>query len=141
MAVAPHVAIVRWPEEASSIDQLRAIGVPRLLLVAPDAAAPDHVDRDEDWIRPPLPDDDVRTRAQTLARRAAGRRPGPVLKGDGRIVFGDRWTALSETEEALARVLSDRFGEVVDPTTLASVSKPEPMTSGSMRIHIMKLRK
>ena len=57
---ASDVVIVRWPEEAATLDRLRTLGQPRLLLVAPNAAAPATDDCDEDWIRLPAEDADMR---------------------------------------------------------------------------------
>ena len=73
---AADVVIIRWPEEAASLQRLRTLGRPRLLLVAPDAPAPATVDCTEDWIRLPAEDADVRARIATLAARA-GRHAGP----------------------------------------------------------------
>ena len=88
------------------MEQLRAEGTPRLLLVAPDASAPDVTACDEDWIRMPADDADVRARASTLASRAARHSPRPEVNGDGRIKFRGRWAPLSQTEEPLARALA-----------------------------------
>lgn len=133
----PSVALVRWPEEAGSIERLRAAGTPRLLLVAPDAMPPSGTDCDEDWIRLPAPDRDVRVRTLALAARAARHSPSPEVKGDGRIAFRDRWVALSQTEEAIVRLLVDSFGEVVDNDALA---RGLGMSDNAMRVQIMRLR-
>jgi DNA-binding response OmpR family regulator len=132
------VAIVRWPEEAASLERLRASGTPRLLLVAPGAMAPPGTGCDEDWIRLPAPDDDLRARASALAARASRHSPRPELKGDGRIALQGRWVSLSQTEEEMARLLSDRFGEVVDGETLAAA---QSLTGNAVRVHITRLRK
>src|SRR6476619_5035309 len=90
-----QVAIVRWPEDAATLESLRLQGTPRLLLVAPGAPAPVCVELDEDWVRLPALDDDVRARASTLARRTVR----AVVSGDGRIVFRGEWAPLSNIEE------------------------------------------
>ena len=49
------VVLVRWPEEESRLERLRARGTPRLLLVGENLAAPSSIDPLEDWIRLPAP--------------------------------------------------------------------------------------
>jgi DNA-binding response OmpR family regulator len=135
-----HVAILRWPEDAASAEHLRALGRPRLLLVAPDAVAPNSTDCDEDWIRLPVGDEDLRARATAVAARAARHNPRPAVSGDGRIMFRGQWVGLSQIEEAIARALSERFGEVVDNDVLAAEWGDRP-TPGAIRVHITRLRK
>jgi hypothetical protein len=135
----PIVAILRWPEDEASLEALRASGTPRLLVVAPDAPAPDTVDCDEDWIRLPAADEDMRVRMQAIAVRASRHAPAPAVSGDGRIRFRGRWVALSDTEEAVAALLAGRFGEVVDTATLATSVTPQ-LTANAVRIQIMRLR-
>jgi hypothetical protein len=69
------VAIVEWPAEADRLDALRALGTPRLVVVAPQAATPtflrpDDGDELEDWVRAPIGYDDVTARYARLARHA-----------------------------------------------------------------------
>ena len=132
------VAILRWPEEAGSIDRLRAAGTPRLLLVSPDAAAPVGTDCAEDWVRLPADDSDVRVRTIALAARAARHNPFPEVKGDGRLAFRDRWVAVSQTEESIVRVLAERFGDVVEGDDLAYGLG---LTANAVRVQMMRLRK
>lgn len=131
------VALVRWPEEAGSIEGLRASGTPRLLLVAPDAAAPAGTDCAEDWIRLPAADSDVRVRTLALAARAGRHSASPELKGDGRIAFRDQWVAVSNTEESILRPFVERYGEVVDTHSLA---RRLDMTDNAMRVQMVRLR-
>jgi DNA-binding response OmpR family regulator len=134
------VAIVRWPDEAENIPQLKAIGAPRLLLVAEDAPLPTTLDFDEDWVRLPASDSDVVARAELLAVRAAQRTSEPILNGDGRLAYRGRWVALSHTEELAAKVLADRFREVVPAEALLSRGDHE-ITSTGVRTLIMRLRR
>lgn len=108
-------------------------------MVAPDAPAPQAVECDEDWIRLPASDDDIRSRMQTVAARSSRHATGPTLNGDGRIRFRGRWAALSETEETVAKTLAARFGEVVDTDTLARSVDPR-LAPSAVRVHIMRLR-
>jgi DNA-binding response OmpR family regulator len=106
--------------------------------VAPEATAPPGTECDEDWIRLPASDDDVRVRAVALAARAARHDPHPQVNGDGRISFRDRWVALSHTEEMIARALAENFGDVV---SLTGGQGRAPMTSNALRVHVARLRK
>jgi two-component system OmpR family response regulator len=124
------VAIVRWPEEAGSIDRLRAAGTPRLLLVGPDVPAPVGTDCAEDWVRLPAADSDVRVRTMALAARAAWGAP--------RLAFRDRWVAVSQTEESIVGQLAGHFGEVVDGARLASELG---LSDNAVRVQVMRLRK
>lgn len=133
------VALLRWPEDAASVESLRAAGTPRLLVVSPDAPAPDSIECDEDWIRLPASDEDMRIRMQAVAMRSSRHTTGPALMGDGRIRFRGRWVALSDHEEAVARTLASHFGEVVDQETLAASISP-PLSANAVRIQIMRLR-
>ena len=132
------VTILRWPEEAGSVDRLRAAGTPRLLLVGPDAPAPVGTDCAEDWVRLPAADSDVRVRTLALAARAARHNPFPEVKGDGRLAFRDRWVAISQTEESIVRELARQFGEVVDGRTLAGGLG---LSDNAVRVQVMRLRK
>jgi DNA-binding response OmpR family regulator len=137
--VGSYVAILRWPEETAVLDQLRAAGTPRLLVVAPDAAAPLTLECDEDWIRLPASDDDMRVRISAVAARSARHVSAPVIKGDGRITFRGRWVALGGTEEAVIRTLAAHFGEVVHGHILSACVDP-PLSGNAVRIQIMRLR-
>jgi DNA-binding response OmpR family regulator len=137
----PHVAILHWPADSAVVAYLRAERQPRLLLVAPDAPAPTTVGWDEDWIRLPAREDDVRTRADALRARAAARPPRPELAFDGRLSFGGQWIALSPTESALARLLVDRFGEVVGADELGGADNTRRLSATAVRVHLTRLRK
>jgi two-component system OmpR family response regulator len=133
--------MVRWPDEAAAVAQLRCAGTPRLLLVAPDAPAPTGTECDEDWVRMPASDEDMRARSRALAARAARHSRVPEFKGDGRMFFRGRWVALSHGEEALARAMSDRFGEVVSHDAIAATTGDATLSPAAVRLQIMRLRK
>ncbi|MGH2719657.1 MAG: helix-turn-helix domain-containing protein [Actinomycetota bacterium] len=130
------VVILRWPEEESSLQRLRDLGRPRLLIVGPETAAPPVAECDEDWIRLPADDADVRVR-HALPPRA---------KGDGRLTYRRRWVGLTGTEERLAQLLCRDFGEVVDHEAIAAAAAPSgdpgrPATANGLRVNISRLRK
>jgi len=136
------VRIVRWPEERELLERLRAEGTPRLLLVRPPAPAPEVLECEEDWVRLPADDGDVRARVLALAARSSRHRPGPQVGGDGRLRFGPNWIALSPIELRLAKVLADKFGEVVQSEELASAAWPgESINEGALRVHLTRLRR
>lgn len=135
-----HIAILRWPEEAGVVAYLRTQGRPRLLLVAPDADPPTPVGPDEDWIRLPAREDDIRVRAEALQARVEIPDDPPTVGADGRLHWEGQWVALSPTEEGLCRALADQFGQVVRPDALAA-SSTQPLTPTAVRVHITRLRK
>ena len=132
---------MRWPEDADNVELLRLLGSPRLLLVAPLAAAPESTDCCEDWVRLPATDEDVRIRAAAVASRAALHAPRPDVLGDGRIVFRDRWVALSQIEEAFLGTLSEKFGSVVPRSELLASCPDRAMTPNAIRVHVMRMRR
>jgi len=136
----PPVAIVWWPEEAAAVARLRAAGLPRLLLVAPGVAPPARVGRDEDWVRRPVDDDDVRARISALVERICEDGAAQVEVGSGRICYRGRWAPLSDTEEALAWTLGEHFGDVVGLPALRA-ARGRTLSEGSVRVHLTRLRK
>ena len=136
------VRLVRWPEEGELLERLRAEGTPRLLLVRPPAPAPEVMECEEDWVRLPADDGDVRARVLALAARSSRHRPGPQVGGDGRLRYGTQWIALSPIEHRLAEVLAARFGEVVSSELLAHAAWPdEGINEGALRVHLTRLRR
>jgi DNA-binding response OmpR family regulator len=136
----PPVALVWWPEEAASVDRLRAARLPFLMLVAPGVAAPERVGPDEDWLRRPVDDDDVRARIAGLVDRLSEAATARLAVGSGRIRYRGRWVHLSDTEEALASTLGERFGEVVGLPDLRAAGG-RSLSEGSVRVHLTRLRK
>lgn len=132
------VAVLRWPEEEASLDRLRASGAPRLLLVGPDAPPPDGNDCAEDWVRLPAADGDLRVRTLALVARAGRHTLHPRVQGDGRVVFRDRWVAVSQTEESIVRLLAESFGDVVEGGALVGGLG---LTANAVRVQVMRLRK
>ena len=135
------VVLLRWPEETDRLGELRELGVPRLLLVAPEADPPPVVDPLEDWIRLPAEDRDMRARAATLATRAPAATL-PVLDDDGLLRFDGRWIALSPVERTLAVTLMERFGAVVGRDVLAKRVWPSGApTRNALDVHMLRLRR
>lgn len=136
------VRLVRWPEERELRERLRAEGTPRLLLVRPPAPAPEVMACEEDWVRLPADDGDVRARVLALAARSSRHRPGPQVGSDGRLRNGAHWIGLSPIEHRLAQVLAEQFGEVVPSELLADAAWPhEGINDGALRVHLTRLRR
>jgi DNA-binding response OmpR family regulator len=137
-----EVVLVRWPEEAAERDRLTESGIPRLLLVAPEADPPDTVDPLEDWIRLPADDRDVRARVGTLAARAPLDAPVPEIDGDGLLRFRGDWVSLSPVERSLASELVSRFGAVVGRDVLGRRAWPGGLpTRNALDVHMLRLRR
>jgi hypothetical protein len=112
------VRLLPWPDEDHARDELAASGVPRILLLAADAAPPENWDELEDWVRLPLDPDELHHRARTLGRRARAT-DRPWFDDDGLLRVGDRWVDLPAGPRAVVELLVARFGEVVYGDELA----------------------
>jgi DNA-binding response OmpR family regulator len=136
------VVLVRWPEEDARLQQLRANGAPRLLLLNGESAPPDLTDCLEDWIRLPADDRDVRARVAALSSRATTDQPAPQVDGDGLLRNRGSWVALSPVESSLAATLVDRFGAVVGRDTLSRRAWPSGApTRNALDVHMLRLRR
>ena len=136
------VVMVRWPEERRRLEELRATGVPRLLLIAPEIVPPDIADCLEDWVRLPAEDADVRTRLATLLARAGSRQSLPIIDEDGLLRFREHWVSLSPVERSLAFALVGEFGAVVGRDTLAVGAWPTGLpTRNALDVHMLRLRR
>jgi hypothetical protein len=112
------VRLLPWPGEDHARDELAAAGVPRILLLAADAAPPENWDELEDWVRLPLDPDELHHRARTLGRRARAT-DRPWFDDDGLLRVGDRWVDLPAGPRAVVELLVARFREVVYGDELA----------------------
>jgi DNA-binding response OmpR family regulator len=137
------VRLVRWPTEADRLQTLRDLGVPRLLVLDHDAAAPLLADALEDWVRRPVSDADVRARVETLAQRAGlTTTTPPEIDGDGVMRYRDRWVAVPPVEARLATALAQRFDTVVRRETLLQAGWPEdPPNRNALDVHVLRLRR
>lgn len=142
------VVLVLWPEHAEDLGRLASAGVPRLLLVAPEATPPPPEEGGDDclqdWIRLPAHDQDVRARVAALERRSA-RHGTPVrlaLDDDGQLTYRGQTVWLSPTVRALFQALAARFGSTVPLEELVKEVWPdEPPSASSVRVHILRLRR
>jgi len=141
---AVDVVLVLWPDHASDLERLSALGVPRLLLVAPEAPPPEDGDCLQDWVRLPAADQDVRARILALERRSARHRARvPVtVSDDGQLTYRGHSVWLSPTVRRLFQALADRFGGIVALEELVRQVWPDdPPDPTSVRVHILRLRR
>jgi hypothetical protein len=137
----PHVAILRWPADAVLIAYSRAEGRSCLLLVEADGDLPVLAGWSDDWIRLPARDSDIQARAAMLEARIARPDPLPEVDLDGHLLFDSRGVFLSPSEEALMRLLCQRFGQVVDVESLAGAVGEGGMSANAVRVQLTRLRK
>lgn len=136
------VTTLRWPSEMAEVEELRAAGIPRLLLVEANGTPPTVVCPLEDWVRLPAQDRDIDARIATLTARARPTVEIPTLDDDGLLRYGGRWVALSPVERALAGALVDRLGSVVSREALARRAWPAGApTRNALDVHVLRLRR
>lgn len=143
-AATDGVALVGWPAEDAERQVLAARGVPRLLLVEPDAPAPRCDDPLEDWVRLPASAADLDARVAGLGRRASSvvddGRPG--IDADGVVRVGGNWAALPPVEARLMAALVDRLGAVVHRDDLAAAGWPDGLPGrNALDVHVLRLRR
>ena len=136
--------VIRWPADQDRRRELADLGVPRLLLVDSDATPPICTDPLEDWIRLPSDERDIDARMNALRARASSWPPStrPELDGNGRLLRGHRWVALSPIEEQLCTLLIGEFGTVVSDRILMEQAWPEGTgTPTGLRLQMTRLRR
>ena len=101
--------ILRWPEQADRIDDLERLGIPRLLLVEPDAAPPPSTSCIEDWLRLPVDDASLRARLVALAAHARRHPMVPTLDEHGQLSHRGETVFLSVTDQRIAEVLVEQL--------------------------------
>lgn len=135
------VRLVRWPAARAQLDELRAAGVPRLVVVDGDVAPPAPNDELEDWVRLPADQSDVRVRVDTLAERARGRSV-PQLSEEGVLRHAGVSVPLSPVERRLVEALIARLGAVVGRVELMDAVWPdERPPRNALDVHISRLRR
>lgn len=113
------VALIPWPDESARRSELAAKNMPRLLLLQPESEPPACLDPLEDWVRVPAAPEDVRARAENLANRFHGRRPGDITVDPGGMLhFGGRSSRLTPLQSRLVGPLAERSGTVVSRSEL-----------------------
>jgi DNA-binding response OmpR family regulator len=137
-----NVEMLRWPDDAELLAELRDAGTPRLLFVADDAEPPLATDCLEDWITATATEREVDIRRRALTQRAGLHAVRPLLDGDGLLHHRDAWVSLSPVEQSLAGAMLDRFGAVVTRETLADRAWPSGVpTRNALDVHVLRLRR
>ena len=136
-----EVVMVFWPAQAARVAELRAEGVPRLIVVSGDAQAPQTFDDREEWVRFPGESADLVGRLEALRSRLAHvPRPKPRLDQDGRLHVGKRAVDLSASEASLAAVFLADFECLVTKETLVE-ALPQPARIPAVATYIARLRR
>jgi hypothetical protein len=135
------VEVLRWPADGDRLAEVRARGVPRLLVVeqGEPPAPPDCL---EDWVPAVAGETERELRLRALRGRARRHGGPPALDADGLLHHRDAWVALSPVERALAAALLERFGAVVHRHALAGRAWPGGLpTRNALDVHMLRLRR
>ncbi len=136
------MVLVRWPAEQERLEELRASGEPRLLVV--EDGSPDVRDDPlEDWLRTPVDVDELRIRVDTLRARAERLLGAPTVDDDGVLRHRHRIVTLPPVQRALADALLERLGSVVSRETLTRAvwgAEPPP-DRNVLDVHMARLRR
>ena len=135
------VVILHWPEQADRIEELERLGIPRLLLVEPDSDPPMSTSCIEDWLRMPVDDASLRARLVALAAHARRHPMVPSLDEHGQLSHRGETVFLSVTDQRIAEVLVDHFGQVVSEETLLERARPDSRNDQTLRVNVARLRR
>ncbi len=137
------VHVVRWPVDRHIVHQPVPAGTARLWVVPSDAAAPALTDHYEDWVRSPLPPNDLEARLNTLDRRVSQRHHPLTIDDRGVLNDGRQSITLPGVEARLARLLIASVGRVVTRETLTAGGWDYPTTDRralDVAIHRLRVR-
>jgi DNA-binding response OmpR family regulator len=109
------VELVRWPGDADRRANLARAGIPRLLLIDDGAPLPDSLGIDEDWVRLPAAEDEIRARAFRLRRVVddLAHHATPHIDEHRVLHRAGASVPLSAHEAAILTALLERPGKVV----------------------------
>lgn len=141
-ALAMEVEVLAWPRNDERRAHLRAVGLPRLLVLEPGVPAPPDWDDLEDWVRAPIDDGEAHARAERLQARAR-RGAVPVIDSSDLVTFAGARLALSPLEARLMRALTEAYGSVVTSAALAAQIWPDgpPARDNALYLHVLRLRR
>jgi DNA-binding response OmpR family regulator len=136
-----NVEVLHWPADQARLAEVRALGVPRLLVIA-DGDPPVPPDCLEDWVLATAGGSEREMRVRSLRRRAELHGGRPSLDRDGLLRHRGAWVSLSPVERSLAEALLDRFGAVVSRDALAGRAWPAGLpTRNALDVHMLRLRR
>jgi DNA-binding response OmpR family regulator len=137
-----NVEVLRWPQDEARLAELRAMSVPRLLLVENGVDPPVTSDCFEDWLFAGATERELDLRRRALSARAEQKAARPLLDGDGLLHHRDAWVSLSPVEQLLVSALLDRFGAVVTRDLMADRAWPHGApTRNALDVHVLRLRR
>ena len=135
------VVILHWPEQSDRIDELERLGIPRLLLVEPGSDPPVSTSCIEDWLRMPVDDASLRARLVALAAHARRHPMVPSLDEHGQLSHRGETVFLSVTDQRIAEVRADHFGQGVSEETLLERARPDSRNDQTLRVNVSRLRR
>ncbi|NGN63397.1 helix-turn-helix domain-containing protein [Streptomyces sp. A7024] len=135
------VQLLRWPVERDLREDFRSRGVPRILVVEAGLEAPVCHDIYEDWVRAPVPSQDLKARADALMHRYRHNH-SPHLDSSGVLHFGAQSVTLSPAQSELLTLLVARYGQVVPREELRfRLGEQECATTrNALDLHMMRIR-
>ncbi len=142
----PHshdVRLLRWPQHAEERAWCHDHRIPRILLIEPGQQPPELADVYEDWIRPPVPPEDlqIRVRALALRRRAYNR---PQVDPHGSLAYQGQRLSISPTQVDLTSCLVRTYGGLVLRAVLAEClpgAEQIALRRNVLDLHIGRLRR
>jgi DNA-binding response OmpR family regulator len=132
-----EVMLVRWPDDGEDGSRLARAGVAVLYLVNADDDPPTPRSCLEDWVRIPGDDRDLLARVAALELRADAHRAAPRVDDDGRLHYHGKVLVLPAGEIHLARLLTERFGDVVPDSDFGD---DETASDPALRVRMTQLR-
>jgi hypothetical protein len=117
--------LVRWPEDGFEGERLARAGVAVLYVLEGDHEPPTPTTCLEDWVRVPGDERDLLARVAALELRSLAHHAPPRVDGEGRLRYRGRTLALAADEVEPARVLTERFGDVVGDDDLPCAGRDE----------------
>ncbi|MFI6403226.1 helix-turn-helix domain-containing protein [Streptomyces sp. NPDC050548] len=136
------VKFVRWPAESEMREQCKIHGHLCLLVVEHGAPPPENVSFHEDWVRPPIVQEDLQARVRQLTARAV-LRARPALDPAGILYFKDLSVTLSVTQCEMLAPLVARYGQIIYRVELLDILDRSGASSSSnaLDLHVMRLRR
>jgi hypothetical protein len=139
--VTKDVVILHWPAQSDRIEGLERLGVPRLLLVEPNSPPPPSTSCIEDWMRLPVDDASLRARLVALAAHAQRHPIVPTLDEHGQLSHRGEAVFLSVTDQRIAEVLVENFGQVVSEESLLDRTRSDGRNDQTLRVNVSRLRR
>jgi DNA-binding response OmpR family regulator len=136
------IRFLRWPHEEAKRPQFIQERIPVLWVVESSFEPPTCVDPLEDWVRPPLRQQDVDARVACLAQRARSEQV-PVISADNVLYTRDLRLPLADSEAVIMTALVENFQQVVPRKKLAECGwgKASQEHRNALDLRILRLRR